>query len=124
MFEFSPLGYDTRLDWTILYYTTPIEAPMTLNADNMTTATAPLLLPELRCPWPHFKTPQIPSNRDHKALNRGALEGLGVRYVQGVLLWLSKGDFEVSLGTAGWYRSTYGTDFDSFEIAGPVVNSI
>ena len=24
-----------------------------------------------------FKTPQIPSNRDHKALNRGTLGGLG-----------------------------------------------
>ena len=25
-----------------------------------------------------FKTPQIPSNRDHKALNRGTLGGLGI----------------------------------------------
>ena len=27
-----------------------------------------------------FKTPQIPSNRDHKALNRGTLGGLGRAY--------------------------------------------
>ena len=30
-----------------------------------------------------FKEPQIPSNRDHKALNRGTLGGLGIDMVYG-----------------------------------------
>ena len=33
-----------------------------------------------------FKTPQIPSNRDHKALNRGTLVGLGSYDIPTILL--------------------------------------
>ena len=33
--------------------------------------------PKSSTPQLPFKTPQIPSNRDHKALNRGTLGGLG-----------------------------------------------
>ena len=40
---------------------------------------------------------------------------------RGVLCWLFKGGFKVSSGTLGWYRSSYGTDFDDSEIAGPVM---
>ena len=28
--------------------------------------------------------------------------------------------FKVSLGTVKWYRSSYGTDYDNSEVAGPV----
>ena len=41
-----------------------------------------------------------------------------------VLLWLFKGGFKVSLGTPEWYRSSYCTDFDTSEIASPVVASV
>ena len=37
------------------------------------------------------------------------------------LLWLLQGDFKVSSGTIPWYRSSYGTDFDTSEIASPVI---
>ena len=32
-----------------------------------------------------------------------------------------EGDLRVSLGTAFWYRSNYGTDFDNSEIASPAL---
>ena len=39
---------------------------------------------------------------------------------QVLLFWLFTGVLEVSLGILSWYRSSYGTDFDNSEIAGPV----
>ena len=32
--------------------------------------------------------------------------------------------FKVSLGTVYWYGSSYGTDFDNSEIAGPLVTGL
>ena len=40
--------------------------------------------------------------------------------MQGLQFWLFKGRVKVSSGTVKWYRSNYGTDFDSSEIASPV----
>ena len=39
---------------------------------------------------------------------------------QGLLFWLFLRGLKVSLGTVEWYRSSYGTDFDTPEIASPV----
>ena len=38
----------------------------------------------------------------------------------GKLFGLFKGGFKVSLGIVQWYTSSYGTDFDSSDIASPV----
>ena len=38
----------------------------------------------------------------------------------GLLFWLFKGGFKVSLGTVEWYISSYDTEFDKSEIARPV----
>ena len=46
----------------------------------------------------------------------GSLDRLG----RGLLFWLLTDGFKVSLGTLEWYRSSYGTDFDTSEIAGPL----
>ena len=40
--------------------------------------------------------------------------------VQDLPFWLFKGGFKVSSGTVEWYTSSYGTDFDSSEIASPL----
>ena len=39
---------------------------------------------------------------------------------QGLLFWLFKAGFEVNSDTVKWYRSSYGTDVDSPEIASPI----
>ena len=54
---------------------------------------------------------------------RGFYRGYGgsfLELLQGLLFCLFKACFKVSSGTAEWYRISYGTDFDSSEIAGPV----
>ena len=38
---------------------------------------------------------------------------------QGLLFWLFEGDFKASLGIVEWYRSSYGSDFDTSEKASP-----
>ena len=40
----------------------------------------------------------------------------------GLLFWLFRGCFKVSLGVAEWYRSSYGTDSENSEIASPVLH--
>ena len=47
------------------------------NNTNNNQALKPLSSKTHHHPRLHFKTPQIPSGRDHKALNRGTLGGLG-----------------------------------------------
>ena len=41
--------------------------------------------------------------------------------MQGLVSWLLKGGFRVSLGTVKWYRSSSGTDVDNSEITSPVM---
>ena len=56
-----------------------------------------------------FKTPQVPSNRDYKALNRGTLGGLGIwhRSLNSMLaLWLDSGVFRFAgdLAALSWIK--------------------
>ena len=42
---------------------------------------------------------------------------------QGLLCWLIKGGFQVSSGIVEWYRNSYGSDFDTSEVASSVTAS-
>ena len=35
---------------------------------------------------------------------------------EGLLFWLCKGGFKVSSGILGWYKKSFGTDFDNSEL--------
>ena len=63
-----------------------------------------------RAPQVHHGSP--PESLEEVTLNR---------LVQGLLFWLFKGGFKVSSGPVDWYISSSDTDFDSSEIASPVV---
>ena len=48
---------------------------------------------------------------------------LKARYARVCYFGCLKGGLKVSSGTAEWYRSSYGTDFDNAETASPVLTA-
>ena len=64
---------DFVVSWAPTYPEGPIRVPLWNYAPKTILYTSTPQLP--------FKTPQIPSNRGHKAINRGTLGGLGIPYV-------------------------------------------
>ena len=54
-----------------------IEFGLRFGVEGKAKAVASRMSHRKSCKYHTFKTPQIPSNRDHKALNRGTEGGLG-----------------------------------------------